>query len=151
MQLPGPVGESNLYGLHARGQILLVPETETGLHHQLAAVLATGNTAVIDEIASLKALLESLPASVAARVRWSTDWSVDGPYAGALIEGDAERIRSFTTRIAALPGPLVLVQATSVEEMQGPDAYCLNWLLEEVSTSINTAAAGGNASLMAIG
>jgi len=32
-----------------------------------------------------------------------------------------------------------------------PDAYCLNWLLEEVSTSINTAAAGGNASLMSIG
>jgi len=29
-----------------------------------------------------------------------------------------------------------------------PDAYCLNWLLEEVSTSINTAAAGGNASLV---
>ncbi|MGO6969871.1 hypothetical protein [Rhizobium leguminosarum] len=32
-----------------------------------------------------------------------------------------------------------------------PEAYCLNLLLEEVSTSINTAAAGGNASLMAIG
>ena len=30
-------------------------------------------------------------------------------------------------------------------------SYCLNWMLEEVSTSINTAAAGGNASLMAIG
>jgi RHH-type proline utilization regulon transcriptional repressor/proline dehydrogenase/delta 1-pyrroline-5-carboxylate dehydrogenase len=32
-----------------------------------------------------------------------------------------------------------------------PDAYCLNWLLEEVSTSIKTSAAGGNASLMSIG
>ena len=31
------------------------------------------------------------------------------------------------------------------------EAYCLDWLLEEVSTSINTAAAGGNASLMTIG
>jgi len=50
------------------------------------------------------------------------------------------------------PGPLVLVQAASGEELaRNPDAYCLNWLLEEVSTSINTAAAGGNASLMSIG
>ncbi|MBU1316036.1 MAG: trifunctional transcriptional regulator/proline dehydrogenase/L-glutamate gamma-semialdehyde dehydrogenase [Alphaproteobacteria bacterium] len=151
IQLPGPVGESNLYGLHARGQILLVPETEAGLHHQLAAVLATGNTAVIDEGAPFRASLESLPASVAARLRWSREWAADGPYAGALIEGDAERIRSITTRIAELPGPLVLVQAASADDMHRPDAYCLNWMLEEVSTSINTAAAGGNASLMAIG
>ena len=53
------------------------------------------------------------------------------------------------------PGPdnlFVLVQAASTEELKrDPDAYCLNWLLEEVSTSINTTAAGGNASLMTIG
>lgn len=46
----------------------------------------------------------------------------------------------------------MLVQAASGEEIaRNPNAYCLNWLVEEVSTSINTAAAGGNASLMAIG
>jgi RHH-type proline utilization regulon transcriptional repressor/proline dehydrogenase/delta 1-pyrroline-5-carboxylate dehydrogenase len=55
-------------------------------------------------------------------------------------------------RIAALPGPLVLTQAAATAEIRaGAEAYCLNWLLEEVSTSINTAAAGGNASLMSIG
>ncbi len=55
-------------------------------------------------------------------------------------------------RIARLGGPLVLVQAaTSAEIAADPQAYCLNWLVEEVSTSINTAAAGGNASLMTIG
>ncbi|NEK19023.1 hypothetical protein [Rhizobium leguminosarum] len=54
--------------------------------------------------------------------------------------------------IAHLPDPLLLVQAATTEELANdPEAYCLNWLLEEVSTSINTAAAGGNASLMAIG
>jgi RHH-type proline utilization regulon transcriptional repressor/proline dehydrogenase/delta 1-pyrroline-5-carboxylate dehydrogenase len=54
-------------------------------------------------------------------------------------------------KIAALPGPLLLVQAATTEELASdPEAYCLNWLLEEVSTSINTAAAGGNASLMTI-
>jgi RHH-type proline utilization regulon transcriptional repressor/proline dehydrogenase/delta 1-pyrroline-5-carboxylate dehydrogenase len=69
-----------------------------------------------------------------------------------LVEGNAERIVEINKKLATLPGPLVLTQAASTEELaNNPDAYCLNWLLEEVSTSINTTAAGGNASLMAIG
>jgi RHH-type proline utilization regulon transcriptional repressor/proline dehydrogenase/delta 1-pyrroline-5-carboxylate dehydrogenase len=150
--LPGPVGENNLYALHARGRILLVPETEAGLYHQLGAALATGNNVVIDEASGLKASTARLPTAVASRVVWSRDWALDGPYAGALIEGDPTRAKSVTGKIATLPGPLVLVQAASTQEMRDrADAYCLGWLVEEVSTSINTAAAGGNASLMAIG
>jgi RHH-type proline utilization regulon transcriptional repressor/proline dehydrogenase/delta 1-pyrroline-5-carboxylate dehydrogenase len=34
--------------------------------------------------------------------------------------------------------------------MLSPTAYCCAWLVEEVVTSINTTAAGGNASLMAL-
>ena len=152
IELPGPVGERNLYALHPRGKVLLVPQTEAGLYRQIAAALATGNSVAIDAASGLQTSLRDLPASVASRVVWSKDWAVDGPFAGALIEGDAERIRAANKAIAALPGPLVLVQAASSEELAtNPDAYCLNWLLEEVSTSINTTAAGGNASLMAIG
>ena len=40
---------------------------------------------------------------------------------------------------------------SDAEEIAAGAGYSLNWLLEEVSTSINTAAAGGNASLMSIG
>ena len=150
--LPGPVGENNLYALHPRGRILLAPETEEGLLHQLGAVLATGNHAVIDEATGLKPLAASLPASVSARIAWSDDWSLDGPFAGALVEGEPQRIRAVTQRIAQLDGPLALVQAARTQDLgDKADAYCLNWLLEEVSTSVNTAAAGGNASLMAIG
>lgn len=153
LELPGPVGERNLYALHPRGQVLLVPQTEMGLYSQIVAALATGNRAVIDAASSLQASLKDLPASVAARVAWSNDWAKSGPFAGALIEGDAERIRAANEKIAALPGPLVLVQAASTDTIvaENAEAYCLNWLLEEVSTSINTTAAGGNASLMAIG
>ncbi len=152
LELPGPVGERNLYTLHARGRILLVPATESGLYHQLAAALATGNSVVIDAASGLQPSLKNLPQTVGLRVSWSKDWAADGPFAGALVEGDAERIRAVNKAIAALPGPLLLVQAASSEEIaRNPDAYCLNWLVEEVSASINTAAAGGNASLMAIG
>lgn len=151
-ELPGPVGERNLYALHPRGRVLLVPATETGLYHQLGAALATGNTVVIDAASGLQSSLKHLPASVSVRLSWSKNWSADGPFAGALVEGDGERVRAVSKVIASLPGPLVLVQAASTDEIgRNPDAYCLNWLLEEVSTSINTAAAGGNASLMAIG
>lgn len=152
IEMPGPVGERNLYALHPRGRVLLVPQTETGLYRQLTAVLATGNTAVIDETSGLRGVLKDLPADVAARAIWTKDWQADAPFSGALVEGDAARIVEVNQKIAALPGPLVLTQAASSEELAGKaDAYCLNWLLEEVSTSINTTAAGGNASLMAIG
>ncbi|PRH87670.1 trifunctional transcriptional regulator/proline dehydrogenase/L-glutamate gamma-semialdehyde dehydrogenase [Labrys okinawensis] len=152
IELTGPVGERNLYALHPRGSILLVPQTEIGLHRQLTAALATGNSVVIDMACGLQSVLKNLPASVAARVSWSKDWTTSGPFAGALVEGSPEQIQEASKAIAALPGPLVLVQAASSQELAAKaDAYCLNWLLEEVSTSINTTAAGGNASLMTIG
>lgn len=153
VELPGPVGERNLYALHPRGQVLLVPQTEAGLYSQIVAALATGNRAVIDAASGLQPSLKDLPAGVAARVAWSDDWEKSGPFAGALVEGDGDRVRTVNQRIAALPGPLVLVQAASSAAIAAAnaEAYCLNWLLEEVSTSINTTAAGGNASLMAIG
>ena len=152
IELPGPVGERNLYALHPRGRILLVPQTETGLYCQLTAALATGNTVAIDAATGLQSALKDLPATVAARISWSKDWQADAPFAGALVEGDSARIIAVNQKIVELSGPLVLIQAGSTQELAtNPDAYCLNWLLEEVSTSINTTAAGGNASLMAIG
>jgi RHH-type proline utilization regulon transcriptional repressor/proline dehydrogenase/delta 1-pyrroline-5-carboxylate dehydrogenase len=151
-ELQGPVGELNLYALHPRGRILLVPQTALGLDVQIAAALATGNSVVIDAASGLQGELHGLPAQVANRISWTKDWAADGPFAGALIEGDAERVQQAIKLISAIPGPLVLAQAASSDEIaKSADAYCLNWLLEEVTTSINTAAAGGNASLMTIG
>ncbi|NLS19377.1 trifunctional transcriptional regulator/proline dehydrogenase/L-glutamate gamma-semialdehyde dehydrogenase [Rhizobium sp. P40RR-XXII] len=152
IELQGPVGELNLYALHPRGRILLAPQTALGLNVQIAAGLATGNSIVIDDASGLQDELRNLPAQVANRISWTKDWAADGPLAGALIEGDAARVQQAIKTISAIPGPLVLTQAASSEEIaKNADAYCLNWLLEEVTTSINTAAAGGNASLMTIG
>ncbi|UIJ46654.1 trifunctional transcriptional regulator/proline dehydrogenase/L-glutamate gamma-semialdehyde dehydrogenase [Sphingomonas cannabina] len=140
LELPGPVGERNLYALHPRGRILLLPETRTGLIAQLAAGLASGNDLVVQADPAIR---PALPPTLVPRVRWVEDWTAAGPFAGALIEGDAERVRALHQAIAALPGPIVLTQA-------GTAGYRLDWLVEEVSTSINTTAAGGNASLMAM-
>ncbi|MGV1895363.1 trifunctional transcriptional regulator/proline dehydrogenase/L-glutamate gamma-semialdehyde dehydrogenase [Agrobacterium vitis] len=155
--LPGPVGERNLYALHPRGTILLLPRTRQGLYRQVASALATGNSMVIDASAVRHEALVGLPDGVLARVHFvqASGWAEAGPFAGALLEGEGEQIIEQAKAIAALSGPLVLIQVASSDKLAKKigvdDAYCLNWLVEEVSVSTNTAAAGGNASLMAIG
>ncbi|MBI0021532.1 trifunctional transcriptional regulator/proline dehydrogenase/L-glutamate gamma-semialdehyde dehydrogenase [Bartonella sp. W8097] len=152
VNLPGPVGESNVYSLHSRGKILLFPQTKSGLYRQLATIFATGNVAVIDAACKLQNSLSDLPKQLIRNVEWSENLNADGPYAGALIEGDENNILEKQKIIAALSGPIILTQAATSEELaSGELPYNLGYLSEEVSTSVNTAAAGGNASLMTIG
>jgi RHH-type proline utilization regulon transcriptional repressor/proline dehydrogenase/delta 1-pyrroline-5-carboxylate dehydrogenase len=138
--LPGPVGERNLYALRPRGRILMIAASRTGLIEQMAAVLATGNRGTIEGVA----LPVGLPADVAAVFSPSPS----EPCAVALVEGEGSALIQSLARVAGLPGPIVTVHAARTDR---PLAYACEWLLEEVSTSINTTAAGGNATLMMIG
>jgi delta 1-pyrroline-5-carboxylate dehydrogenase len=109
-------------------------ETRAGLFEQIAAVLATGNRGALEGMA----LPQGLPPRIAAVFA-----AVPGTRpASALVEGDPT---ALAERMAALDGPIVSVLA------RGEAGYPLDLLLEEVSISINTTAAGGNASLMTIG
>ncbi len=139
LTLPGPVGESNFYSLHPRGQIGMKPKTPHGLFEQMAAVLATGNRGVVTE-----ALPADLPPNVAAQFSDTGD----GTCSVVLVEGDANAVAQAVAEAAAMPGPIISVHAADQDR---PLAYHCDWLLEEVSISINTTAAGGNASLMMIG
>lgn len=138
LTLPGPVGELNRYALHPRGMIGLHPATRTGLFRQMAAILATGNRGLIQAMP----IPAGLPASIAAHFATMSD----APVAAVLVEGDEHQIATVVQSVAAMPGRIISVHA----QLPG-GGYCLDWLLEEVSTSINTTAAGGNASLMMIG
>ncbi|MBX3594160.1 trifunctional transcriptional regulator/proline dehydrogenase/L-glutamate gamma-semialdehyde dehydrogenase [Sphingomonas sp.] len=140
VELPGPVGERNLYTLHPRGRILLFPHDARAFLDQVAAVLATGNHAVVAS-GDFGRTLTGVSDRVASRIAFPADWRNAGPYAGAIIAGDDDARLAALAGIAALPGPIVLAQAGTPR---------LDWLVEEVSTSINTTAAGGNASLMAM-
>jgi len=143
VELPGPVGERNVYRTAPRGAILAVAQTEQGLLLQLAAILATGNMAVIEAPPEIAAITALLPATVRGRI-------VTGPAAGVLVEGDAEAVKAITRRVAAMSGPILLVQGAKTEDLLSGKAYSLDLLLTETSISTNTAAAGGNASLMAM-
>jgi RHH-type proline utilization regulon transcriptional repressor/proline dehydrogenase/delta 1-pyrroline-5-carboxylate dehydrogenase len=150
VELLGPVGERNVYGLRPRGRIAALAQTEAGLLMQVGAILATGNTAVLPKSPPTD-VLQSLPEAVAGRVETVEDWTA-GPLAAVLFEGDSDALREINRKLATLPGPVVALQGASAAGLaSGSEDYCLEWLAEEVAISTNTAAAGGNASLMTIG
>ncbi|WP_457104391.1 trifunctional transcriptional regulator/proline dehydrogenase/L-glutamate gamma-semialdehyde dehydrogenase [Methylobacterium sp. P5_C11] len=149
--LPGPVGERNLYALRPRGRIAAVATTEAALLIQLGAIFGTGNSAVIVGASPLRPAFHDLPADLAARIAWAPDLESAGDLGAVLFAGDAAGLCSLNAAVAARPGPILTVQARSPEALAAGDLYDPAGLVAEVSTTINTAAAGGNASLMSIG
>ena len=151
-ELPGPVGERNTYELRARGSVVALAHTEFGLAVQLGAILASGNRAVITVDNPASQLLAHLPTPLKARVTLVSDWREVTDIGAVLFEGDADELLQLNQTVAALEGPIVSVQGASILGLlSGEDDYAPNLLLHEVSISVNTAAAGGNASLMSIG
>jgi len=150
VELPGPVGERNVYALRRRGLIAAHAETATGLRLQLAAILATGNDAAVPAMLAAAAL-QGLPAELQPRVH-GCDEPLDAPaLAGALIEGEGDTVAEAARRLAARPGPILRAAALSHAELAAGEDYPLEFLVEERAISTNIAAAGGNASLMTIG
>ena len=87
-----------------------------------------------------------LPAAVTARLTGDR-----GDVAAALVEGDTAEVAALLGELAARRGAVVPTQSASPEQCAAAQpAYALHWLLEEVSISTDTTAAGGNASLMMI-
>jgi len=144
-ELPGPVGERNLYALHPRGHVLLVPATEDGLAVQLGTALAGGNRATIVWPGEMPARFSQLPSIVADRIAWLRDVPANSTFAAVLIEPRMDGLRAVNLQLAGMAGPIPIIQVADGDGHYRPD-----WLVEEVSTSINTTAAGGNATLMAM-
>jgi RHH-type proline utilization regulon transcriptional repressor/proline dehydrogenase/delta 1-pyrroline-5-carboxylate dehydrogenase len=135
--LPGPAGEDNIYRLEPRGLIAALSSTEAALREQIEAIRATRNVVLVERS---HPALGTLP----PEVRVVEDWLAVPEVRGALFDGDRAALLALIARVAERPGPILMVQA------RGPEGYQLEWLLEERSVSTNTAAAGGNASLMAM-
>ncbi|MEP9376743.1 trifunctional transcriptional regulator/proline dehydrogenase/L-glutamate gamma-semialdehyde dehydrogenase [Aquabacter sp. CN5-332] len=150
--LPGPVGEENAYGLHPRGTVLCVPATPLGLALQVGAALATGNRVLIDAPATLVTAPGRLHRALALRiVRLKPRGRDEAQFDAVLFEGEGEALRALDQEMAARDGPILAVHGLSSDALAHGADYPLEWLLHERVVSTNTAAAGGNASLMAIG
>jgi RHH-type transcriptional regulator, proline utilization regulon repressor / proline dehydrogenase / delta 1-pyrroline-5-carboxylate dehydrogenase len=144
--LPGPTGESNLYALQPRDAVLCLAEEDADQLLQLAAALAVGAPALWP--AECAPLRQCLPDALQARVRLVQDWTrAEAHFDAVLLHGDKARRREVAAVLAQRPGPIVSLHAFD----SGDTAIPLERLVIERSLSVNTAAAGGNASLMAIG
>ncbi|MFN3376188.1 MAG: trifunctional transcriptional regulator/proline dehydrogenase/L-glutamate gamma-semialdehyde dehydrogenase [Burkholderiaceae bacterium] len=146
--LPGPTGERNTYVLQPRAHTLCLADNAHDLLAQLAAVLAVGGTALWPDTHS--ALRDTLPDVVQTRIRLVPATplpAADVPLDAVLHQGTEAALRACCAALAARPGPIVAVTALPPGSHEIP----LERLLLERSVSVNTAAAGGNASLMTMG
>ncbi|KPW36678.1 Bifunctional putA protein [Pseudomonas syringae pv. apii] len=147
-QLAGPTGERNSYAILPREHVLCLADDETDLLTQLAAVLAVGSSAVWPETDISKPLFARLPKEVQARIKLVPDWAKDEVAIDAVLHhGDSDQLRAICQQIAQRSGAIVGVNGLSHGETNVP----LERLVIERALSVNTAAAGGNASLMTIG
>ena len=144
--LAGPTGEANLYAVQPREAVLCLAADDAQRLAQLAAVLAAGSRAVWP--AEAQALQERLPGAVRERIALAQDWTRDGVHFDAVLHsGPRSALPAVLAALAARRGPIA-----GVTQLDGADADVPpERLVVERSLAINTAAAGGNASLMAIG
>jgi RHH-type proline utilization regulon transcriptional repressor/proline dehydrogenase/delta 1-pyrroline-5-carboxylate dehydrogenase len=156
-ELAGPTGESNVLQYRPRGRALCLaadgdPSAPAGLLGQLAAVAATGNRAVLPDTGAARRAVAALPPAVQAAIDWTgADEPAQGSGAGyelVLVCGSAaaadERAAALRRALARRPGARIPVLRT----VEG--RYALDRMVTEQVLTVNTAAAGGNASLMSL-
>ncbi|HRP26836.1 MAG TPA: bifunctional proline dehydrogenase/L-glutamate gamma-semialdehyde dehydrogenase PutA [Burkholderiaceae bacterium] len=148
--LAGPTGEANLYAARPREAVLCLAHAGTpgdaDRLTQLAAVFAVGALAIWP--ADARPLWEQLPHAARERVSLAQDWRAEAVRFDAVLHhGKDDALLALQAALAQRPGPIVGITSLAPGATNVP----LERLLIERSLSINTAAAGGNASLMTIG
>jgi RHH-type proline utilization regulon transcriptional repressor/proline dehydrogenase/delta 1-pyrroline-5-carboxylate dehydrogenase len=147
-RLDGPTGERNVYRVLPRERVLGLADTDNDRLTQLAAMLAVGAQALWPADPATGALHDSLPLDVQAHITRVADWRSPATALDAVLHhGDREARLGLLAELAQRPGPLVTLIALE----PGDPAVPLERLVMERALSVNTAAAGGNASLMTLG
>jgi RHH-type proline utilization regulon transcriptional repressor/proline dehydrogenase/delta 1-pyrroline-5-carboxylate dehydrogenase len=147
-ELQGPTGERNTYSLLPREQVLNLADERGDLLVQLAATLAVGSHVVWQESSVTRELFAALPKLVQERISLVTEWAESEIAIEAILHhGDSDQLREVCQLAAKRPGAIIAVHGLHKGETDIP----LERLLIEHALSVNTAAAGGNASLMTIG
>jgi RHH-type proline utilization regulon transcriptional repressor/proline dehydrogenase/delta 1-pyrroline-5-carboxylate dehydrogenase len=146
--LRGPTGQRDTWSLASRRRILCIASAEGDRLLQLAAVLAGGAQAAWVDDPTSRALLAALPPEVRSLIA-QVDADRDDLDL-ALVAADADTVAAWSRRLAAREGAIVGIVAVA-PGVRDPGAYPRDRLEVERSVSTNTAAAGGNASLMTIG
>ncbi|MVW70602.1 trifunctional transcriptional regulator/proline dehydrogenase/L-glutamate gamma-semialdehyde dehydrogenase [Bordetella sp. 15P40C-2] len=147
LTLPGPTGEQNTYLLRPHGALLCVAATAAGARAQYEVAKSTGNKPLFLDGPAVREWRENVAADLTVLGNEDIDTAV---FDGVLFEGDGDDLRAWNERIASRDGPIVIVQGLTPDAIATGATYAPELLLAERSVSVNTAAAGGNASLMTI-
>ena len=147
--LPGPTGERNRYALLPRRRVLCQAGDRGDQLFLLALVLATGGRALWADSAAARALHAALPAVVRERVALSANpLGEDIDLAAA--QDAPGRVLELSLALSQRDGPIVPLVACAKGE-RDPALLPPERLMVERSLCVNTAVAGGNAGLMAMG
>jgi len=152
--LAGPTGERNTYCVEPRGTVLCIAATEQGAKAQWMVTQATGNRVLWQDTPAARAWIAGLPAAERGTQAVIASDAIDqhDDIDAVLFEGDGDALRALNQRISRRAGPILPVLGlTSDDIASGRACYAPERLVLERSVSINTAAAGGNASLMTVG
>ncbi|CAM3743871.1 bifunctional proline dehydrogenase/L-glutamate gamma-semialdehyde dehydrogenase PutA [Rheinheimera salexigens] len=154
--LPGPTGESNQLVLDPRGTVALIRDETSSFQHWLLAIitaLATGNAVItaveeqdlLEAEACIKALVQAgMPLNLVSAVRIDclTTLLAHVDLAGAMVEVSSAVKPLCAELLASREGAILpLITAPAGTRL-------LQRLVTEKTITINTTAAGGNATLM---
>lgn len=131
-----------------RERVLCIADDEQDALVQVAAVTSVGSLILWPDDAFHRELAKRLPVAVSGRIQFAkADNIATQPFDAVIFHGDSDQLRALCEAVAAREGAIVSVQGFA----RGESNILLERLYIERSLSVNTAAAGGNASLMTIG
>ncbi|MBP8063905.1 MAG: trifunctional transcriptional regulator/proline dehydrogenase/L-glutamate gamma-semialdehyde dehydrogenase, partial [Acinetobacter sp.] len=143
-ELQGPTGESNQYVVVPRERVLSLADNERDQIQQLLAIFAVGSHAVVlSENTFIAKHLSSMPKAVIDNIKVVKD-VVTGDFEAVLHHNNASELLELQKQIASRKGAIVGITHLNSGDYNIP----LERFVIERAISINTAAAGGNASLM---
>ncbi|MQW91608.1 trifunctional transcriptional regulator/proline dehydrogenase/L-glutamate gamma-semialdehyde dehydrogenase [Acinetobacter wanghuae] len=142
--LIGPTGEDNQYVILPRENILSLAKNDADQAQQLFAILSIGShPVVLAENSFILKHLDSMPTTVINQIKVVTSIE-QGEFDAVLHHGNEIELLDLQQRIAARQGAIIGITHMTSGDYQIP----VERFVIERAISINTAAAGGNASLM---
>jgi RHH-type proline utilization regulon transcriptional repressor/proline dehydrogenase/delta 1-pyrroline-5-carboxylate dehydrogenase len=171
--LPGPTGEENSYSLLPRGAVLCFADTQTNLLLHTLACLNSSNRALWLANPANRSLYTELPDEIKKNVQivaFEENDLFNNELTHCpdvvLFSGALEKFHLLSQHSSNWPGALKQIIILQIDSIQGNNGLLgskqqqltnQSWsalstkLMHEQVLSINTAAAGGNASLMVVG
>lgn len=146
MILQGPTGEDNQYLLLARPKILCLATDKQDLLYQISLALQISAEIVLLKSCKVSQdLVAHLPDALLQQIRMIDDLERDH-FDAVLHHGSEEQLLALQKTIADRQGAIIAIHHQHLSQHD----IAIERLVFERATSINTAAAGGNASLMAL-